>query len=388
MKLTILQYITPSRLGGAELFCMRLTRALRDAGHRVILLTKRDALLRKELEALDVELHAWRTFGKGDLFTMARLGCLVQREGVDVIVTHLTTASFVGSIVGKVMGVPVVARVPATDSKSFYQFADVLVAVSRDVKEHLIQEGVSEDRVHVLYNGINLNGYAGKLSSAEAKQRLGLSPAARTVGVVASLSRRKGHRFLLAALTRVVSQIGEVHLLFVGEGGQEQNLRHMAGDLGISHLVHFLGFRHDIPDLLAAMDVFCLPSLKEGLSNAVMEAMAMERPVVATNVAGMREIIIHGETGLLVPPADAPALAEALITLFQHPEKAEIFARRGRAFLGENFDQQRCLRRWEQFLTEVVAAWARKGKFPLRGVWLNPLCGKEAEKLRRVSMNG
>src|SRR4028119_274682 len=112
-KLTILQYITPSRLGGAEEYFLRLIKSLRAAGHKVIVVTKRDTPLRYEIEKCDVELHAWHTHGKIDPVTLSRLCRLIRRKKVDVINTHLTTASLLGAMAGRITGVPVIAHVHA-----------------------------------------------------------------------------------------------------------------------------------------------------------------------------------------------------------------------------------------------------------------------------------
>ncbi|MCS6858738.1 MAG: glycosyltransferase family 4 protein [Abditibacteriales bacterium] len=360
MRLTILQYITPSRIGGAETYFLRLVDSLRAAGHRVLVVTKRDTPLRRELDGRDVELYPWVTHGKLDPLTLWKLCRLIRREKVDVINTHLTTASFLGSLAGRLMGVPVVARVPATEHKTFFQLAHYLIAVSEGVKQHLVAQGVRAEKIHVLYNGIDLDRYAHPLPSAEAKARLGLPANARTVGIVASLTERKGHRFLLHALKRIEPQVGEVHALFAGEGDQEDALRRLAASLGLSERVHFLGFRQDVVEVVSACDAFVLPSLKEGLSNAVMEAMALRRPVIVTNIAGMPELVRDGETGLLVPPADVGALADALRRVLSDAAFAERLARNGRRFLEQHFDQQARLAEVEQFFQQVVKAWRRE----------------------------
>ena len=362
-ELTILQYITPSRIGGAERYFLRMVTHLVHAGHRVLIVTKRDAPLRLELEKLNRALHdegyglhiyAWHTRGKVDPLTLSRLVRLIGRWRVDVINTHLTTASWQGALAGKITGVPVVARVPATEHPYFYQFADQLIAVSHAVRRHLIEAGVPAKSIAVLYNGIDLEANARTLPPARAKEQLGLPPDARVIGIAASLIARKGHRFLLRAVAPLQEQYGPLHLAFAGEGELEDELRAQARELGMEDRVHFLGFRAEILDYLSALDIFVLPSLKEGLSNAVMEAMALELPVIVTRVAGMPEIVRDGETGLLVPPNDVEALQVALERLLSDPESASAMGRAGRAFLREHLDQQSCLEDVETYLRRVA----------------------------------
>ena len=135
----------------------------------------------------------------------------------------------------------------------------------------------------------------------------------------------------------------------------ETILRETASDLGIVEQVHFLGVRSDVPQILTALDAFVLPSLREGLSNAVMEAMAMECPVIATDVGGQREVVIDGETGLLVQPADAGALRSALMRLIGQKEFADYLGRNARRFLEENFEQDKWMREAEMFLCHTAS---------------------------------
>jgi len=359
--MTILEYITPSRLGGAEEYFGRLVAHLRARGHRVIVVTKRDAALRAQLEATGVEVLAWKTNGKFDPKTLGRLMGVVRREKVDLIHTHLTTASWNGNLVGRLSGVPVVAHVHAADRKTWFQWAHYQVAVARGVKAHLMAQGVPSRRIPVLYYGLDLEQHDAASPLAEAKTRLGLAPDARTVGVVASLIERKGHRYLLNALKQIEASVGPSHALFAGEGPLLETLRAQAKEFGMEDRVHFLGFRADSDDIIAACDIIALPSFKEGLSIAVMEAMALRRAVIATDVAGMPELVRDRETGLLITPGDVEALAGALQTLWTQPQFAAQLAIAGRAWMEERFDQRRCLTEVEAFLSEVVAAW-QQGK--------------------------
>ena len=359
MPLTFLQYITPSRLAGAEYFFLRVIAHLAQMGHRVIVVTKRDTPLRAEIEKLqspNIQLHAWHTHGKIDPVTLGKLCRLVHDERVDVINTHLTTASWQGALAGKITGVPSVAVVHATDRKTWFQHADYLIAVSSGVKEALIEQGIDPEKIEVLYHGIDLDQYVAPLSTDEAKTRLGLPKGARTVGVVASLIPRKGHRFLLEALKNMEATTGPVHALFAGEGALEEELRGQVREMGLAERTHFLGFRRDIPEIVCALDAFVLPSLKEGLSIAVMEAMALEKPVVCSEIAGLPEVVRDGYTGFLVPPGDSAALQVALEKLFGDEELRQQLGHNARRFLEEHFEQSACLDAMEAYFRRIVAA--------------------------------
>lgn len=361
--MTILHYITPSRLGGAEEVFVRLVEDARARGHRVIVLTKRDAKIRALLTERGIESLGWLTRGKFDLKTFLRLVRLIRRERVDVVHTHLTTASWLGSLAGKVARVPVIAHVHAADSKIWFQRANYLLAVSRGVRRHLVGQGIAAWRIPVVYYGLDLAKYPAPLDAGEAKQALGLAPHALTVGVVASLQTRKGHRFLLEALHILRERGLEVHALLAGEGAEEDALRAQAAELGIGPQVHFLGFRDDVRAVVSSFDVFCLPSAKEGLSIAVMEAMALRRPVVATAIAGMDEIVHNGVSGLLVPHGDALALADALETVLRDPALASAMGAAGREIVEKAFEQGACLAKLDELQGAVVDGWKRGEMF-------------------------
>ena len=356
MPLTFLQYITPSRLAGAEYFFLRVIAHLAEMGHRVIVVTKRDTPLRAEIEKLDhpnIVLHAWHTHGKIDPLTLTKLCKLVHDEGVDVINTHLTTASWQGALAGKMTGVPSVAVVHATDRKTWFQHADYLIAVSSGVKDALIEQGIDPAKIEVLYHGIDLGQYVAPLSTEQAKTRLGLPADARTVGVVASLIPRKGHRFLLEAMRNMSEP---VHAIFAGEGELDAELRGQALEMGLGERTHFLGFRRDVPEIVCAMDAFVLPSLKEGLSIAVMEAMALEKPVVCSAIAGLPEVVRDGQTGFLVPPGDSAALQVALEKLFADEDLRAQLGHNARRYLEEHFEQTACLNAMEAYFRRIVGA--------------------------------
>lgn len=364
MPLTILQYITPSRLGGAERYFLKLVEELGVRGHRVIVVTKRDTPLRAEMEALVAslpedarpELHFWFTRGKIDPFTLCKLVLLIKKRGVQIINTHLTTASWQGTLAGKITKTPVVAVVHATDRKTFFQWADHLVAVSGGVEEFLVEQGVPSSKIERLYCGLDLRDVdaVAPVTSQEAKRRLGLPEDALTVGIAASLIGRKGHRYLLDALKILEGRGVTAHAIFAGEGDQEEALRAQVQALQLGDRVHFLGFRRDVHQVIAAMDVFTLPSEKEGLSIAVMEAMAIGRPVVATRISGMDEVVRDGENGLLVAPCSAPELAQALECLLRDPAKRQQFAANGKRFVESHFEQKQCVGRVEEFFQRVA----------------------------------
>ena len=161
---------------------------------------------------------------------------------------------------------------------------------------------------------------------------------------------------MLEAAHGLAQQFPDLQLLFVGEGKEEGALQQLARTLQLEKRTHFLGYREDIPQIIAACDVFALPSFKEGLSIAVTEALALRRAVIATDIAGMPEVIRDGQTGLLVPPGDTPALQDALQTLLADSALRARLGAAGRAYLAQHFAQRASLSRCETLLREIAQA--------------------------------
>lgn len=362
-KMTILEYITPSRLGGAEEYFLRLCKDLCARGHRVLVVTKRDTPLRARVEErllpLGVELFAWRTNGKFDFKTLRKLRDLIRRENVDVVHTHLTTASWMGALAARTCRVPSVAHVHGMDKKTWFQHADYQIAVADAVKKYLVEQGISSKNIARLYVGLPLENVTFEQTAARQKIDLDLPHDARIVGVVASLIERKGHRFLLDAMSQIDN--AQLHAVFAGEGVLRNDLEAQVRVLDLQNRVHFLGFRDDAKTVMAACDIVALPSLKEGLSIAAMEAMWLRRAVVATAIAGMPELVVDGETGLLIPPADAASLAYALEKLLNDDVLRARLADNGHDWLQQHFDEKKCFAHTESFLQNVVETW-RDGK--------------------------
>jgi glycosyltransferase involved in cell wall biosynthesis len=188
--------------------------------------------------------------------------------------------------------------------------ADLIVGVSRQVVEDLIRDGVPEARIAVIYNGIDW-GRITAHPATDLRPSLGIPEDTVVFGSVGSLIRRKGHDVLLAAMSRVSGRTPP-HLIIASDGPERNSLQRLASSLGIADRTHFLGYHDPIADLYNSCDVMALASRTEAFGLVLAEAGYFARPAVATRVGGIPEVVLDGETGLLVPPDDVPALASAL----------------------------------------------------------------------------
>jgi len=205
-----------------------------------------------------------------------------------------------------------------------------VAAISEEVRRQLLAAGVEAGRVRVIHSGVEVpDALPGPAGRAAARSRFGANGEI-VIAVVAALERRKGQDVLLEALSRVRRERSRFLCLLSGDGSERAALEARAANLGLDASVRFLGYRPQVADLLAAADVFVMPSRKEGLGVAILEAMAMALPVVASAVGGIPESVEDGRSGILVPPDDPEALAAAFVHLARGPEEARAMGRRGR----------------------------------------------------------
>ena len=337
---TVLHLSSSSGAGGAESVMARLAAGLDPSRYRSVACLFRDGWLRERCEQSGIETHIVGITGKLDLRWLRTFTRLLRQHDVTLIHAHEFGANTYGALAARMLGIPLVATVhgrhyyaDCASRRLAYRLVShiaTMVAVSEDVKRFLVRTtGAAERRIQVVHNGI---GRPAPLPADEVGRRrlaLGIGPGERIVGVVGSLYGVKGHRYLLEAAPRILEVWPSTTFFIVGTGAGEAELKAQAKRLGLDGRVRFLGFREDVEALLSLFDVFALPSLSEGLSIALLEAMAAGKPVVATNVGGNPELIIDGETGLLVPPRDARALAAGIGSLLGDAAEARRLSENG-----------------------------------------------------------
>ncbi len=236
--------------------------------------------------------------------------------------------------------------------------SDRVLAVSDHVRDSIVLPGalraLPRPPVETRYHGIDLEAVRGQGEADGVREELAIPAGAPIVGTVANLKEHKRIDRLLHAATIVRAEYPDVRFLLVGSGQLEDELRHMSTRMGLDGTVLFLGFRQDAQRLAAAFDVFALSSEHEGLSIALIEALALGRPAVVPDVGGLGEVVRDDREGLVVPPADDRALAAAIVRLLDDPALRAHLGEAGRARAAE-FDIRVAVRRIEQVYGEVLA---------------------------------
>jgi L-malate glycosyltransferase len=325
-------------------------------------------------------------YNRNALKQLRRLRALLLRERIDIIHTHGFYDSLFGAMAGRLSGVQVIAsqrhlqlsarKVHEWGSRAIHRLADRIVVNSAAIGDSIRQSSrATADKIIVIHNGLceclnpptaeqespidlSLREYASEylkpLPHNALCCELGLSPEVKIVGMVARLVAVKGHRYFLEAAARVAAEDERVHFVLVGDGPLKNEIATQARQLGLGERLHMLGDRSDARRLAAAFDVAVLTSLSEGLPNTVMEAMSAGVPVIATAVGGTTELIEHGETGFLIPPAHVEALAERLLFALRNQAECQAVAQRGREFISSQFSMRRMVERVERLYEEMM----------------------------------
>jgi glycosyltransferase involved in cell wall biosynthesis len=223
------------------------------------------------------------------------------------------------------------------------------------VIEQLKSEGVRESQLVMLYNGIDLSRFSKVAASNVVRCHLGISSDALVLVIVANLIPYKGHDDLIKALGLIRDELPKPWVcLCVGrDDGILHQLQSRCREVGVHNHFYWLGSRSDVPDLLAASDIGILCSHEEGFSNAVLEGMAAALPLVVTDVGGNSEAVIHGETGLVVPPRNPVALANGILEMVRHPQR-NIMGERGRKRVGKLFTLNTCIDNYEYLYNDLI----------------------------------
>ncbi|MBK1648820.1 glycosyltransferase [Rhabdochromatium marinum] len=287
--------------------------------------------------------------GDMDLLLIPRLRRLMVRTQPDIVHLHSRIgADVMGGLAGRWAGVPVVhtRRVDNPEPRwlvaTKYRLHDRVIAISAGIAEVLRTEGVPESKLRLVRSAVDTSAYARPCDPAYrdavlGASPLGLTPGAPLIGVVAQLIARKGHRVLLEALPALVARWPELRVLLFGQGREEAALRSRIAELGLTQQVWLAGFREDLDRLLPCLDLLVHPATMEGLGVSLLQAAAAGVPVVASRVGGIPEAVLEAETGVLVPPGDAPALSAAIAGLLEDVERRRRLGAAGQARMRAEF---------------------------------------------------
>ena len=233
--------------------------------------------------------------------------------------------------------------------------ADKVIAVSEQIATKMKLAGIGDEKICLIENGVNLDRFSRNTASNSIKESLGIKKQALVIGAVGSLTKEKGHSYLLKAVPKVVQGFPEAIFLLVGDGEERPSLEKMVSKLGIKDKIIFAGARKDVPQLLPMLDVFVLPSLNEGLPMALLEAQAARIPVIATRVGAIPKVVKDGVTGALMPPKDPGAIAKAVIQILFDKKVAAAMAEKGFERILNNFSCKKMASKYLSLYKELLS---------------------------------
>ncbi len=363
--LRVMFVITSMPVGGAERL---LTEIVRRVDRRIIqpelCCLKHLGPLGEEL-AREVPAFSQLLSHKYDLRVLPRLYLLMRRRRIDAIITVGTGGDkmFWGRLAAFLAGVPVIASALHSTglpdrvewlNRLLTPLTDAFIAVAQPHAEYLVaQEGCPRDRTWIIANGVDTERFSPRSSAQQVHHELGLPPGSPIVSIVAALRPEKNHELFLQAAAIIHQRMPEAHFLIVGDGPRREMLEQMANRLGLRNVIHFLGTRHDIPDILASSDVVVLSSHMEANPLAILEAMACGKPVVATRVGSVPTNVVDGLTGFLVPPGDAMALADRCALLLRSARLREEMGQAARRHILNRASLAHTVKGYEKLIVEL-----------------------------------
>lgn len=357
-------------LSGAEAHILTLSRALKTEGFECRLLVLTDPArpphtLFEAAEAQSIPYVSVPFNNDLDLSALPKLVDQIVLGEAQLVHTHMIHGDLYGTLAARwakrtvvqsrhnhdqfrrQLPVKLLTQFCAAPAKTVIAISQSLADFTRDV------EGIPGEKIVCIHYGLDPETVTSVAQPGHVRAELNLADDVPLVAAVGRLTEQKGWRYLIEAFKQIQAKVPKAHLVFAGDGPARAELETQAAGLG--QAAHFLGWRTDAYNLMADCDVLAVPSLWEGFGLVTLEAMALGKPIVASQVSALPEIVMDGQTGLLVPPAKAEPLAAALTRLLSNPNQAREMGQRGRARLEKEFTVQRMARRHVQVYTEAAS---------------------------------
>jgi glycosyltransferase involved in cell wall biosynthesis len=300
----------------------------------------------------------------------------IRERGIGLIQTHGYKPGFIGYVLSKLTGLPWLVFVHGDTAENrkvklynslnmwLTHRADRVVTVSKAIRDQLVAQGVGQEMITVVHNAIDPSDFDPGEERSDLRLRFGMAPSDQVITVIGRFSPEKGQLDFVEAFSRLAQERPLLKALLVGEGQDAAALKNRCRELGLVDRVIFTGYQQNVAPFYGASDLIVLPSLSEGLPNVALEALLHRRPIVATRVGGTPEVVIDGETGILVPPADPAALAEAIGRMLDDPELQERFADNGSRLIQEEYSPKAKAARIAEVYDEVLTGRKVTSKQP------------------------
>jgi glycosyltransferase involved in cell wall biosynthesis len=371
-------HVTATTTGGVGLLILFLVKHMDPRAFDLAVAFGRGYLLDRSFDEAGVTVHTLSTSRRVGIRSILKgtleVYRILSRGHYDIVQSHTSVGGVIGRLAGWAARTPVVLwtvhglgahpghpawkRLLLRIVESMLDwFTNHYVAVSEDLREQGVCAGIYRaDKVTVIPNGLQFDHLPSVFDIAAKRKALGIPAGCPVIGTVTRLEPQKANEVFLQAVARVISRVPNLVTLIAGDGPERKKLEELAAHLGLTGRVNFLGWRADAVELLGALDIFCMSSRWEGCPMVLLEAMAMRRPVVATDIGGVREIVTNEETGLLVALDDPEALANAVLHLLGDDAERERFGEAGRRRVKECFSAEGMLDAYRRLYRNLARA--------------------------------
>lgn len=308
-------------------------------------------------------------YSKYDIFAFCGIYSFIRIKQIDLLHLQGYGATTFGRIAAAIARKPVIIREAWVDPNiSFFQcqiekflsrFTTHCIALSNYSKNFLIKKkGMQENKITIIPNGLPVNQFSSvdKICRNRYRESLGIANEDMVVGIIGMLHENKGHRYFIRAAEKIIKENQNTHFVIVGDGELRAELKQLVSDLGLTRVVHFMGLQDKVAEILSMIDIFVSASATESFGTSIIEAMAAQLAIVATQSGGGNELIQNGYNGLVVPAQNSNALANAIIHLINNPGKRRIFSENARA-KSYNYDITKVVKNIENLYLNTVAEY-------------------------------
>lgn len=354
MKKRILHLITGLEIGGTEMMLLKTLPKMQNNFDNRVCCIKGHGPIGKKLEEREIKIYYLDLKNIFDIKTIFKFRKVVKEFKPDILVTYLIHADLFGRIFGRIFGVKkiICSQRGSLLQWEFLRFFDRLtkflvtkyIVQTKTARNKLMKKLIAhENKFVIIPNGIDLNDFNFDLDIAKKKNELGINTENINILCVSKLRDKKGHEYLLEAFEKIFETNQKLNLLIVGNGGNKKKLLNQIKAYRSKNNIYFLGERNDVKKILRISDIFVLPTLAEGMSNAILEAMAAGKPIITTDIPENRELIEKNKTGILVPVKDTERLSQAINNLIANPDLAKKLGFRTRQYVNSNYSLEKAI---------------------------------------------
>jgi glycosyltransferase involved in cell wall biosynthesis len=366
-KIKILFIITGLKLGGAEILLLNLVKNInREIFDCSVLYLKGKPDIEEEFQTLQINVFNNSIYSIFNPLKYLDIYNKIKENNIEIIHSHLIQSNLLARIIGRIAGVRSIINSEHNTSnwksnnfilfniyKYTLRYVDIIHCISNSVKEHMLRViNDRSDKIRLIYNGVEVEKFKSK--QVGVKKTLSLEKSFPIIGSISRFDKRKGIEYLIKATKLLKTKYVNVKLVLIGDGEEKRMLLNLIKKLEIEEQVLIIGKTIEVEKYLSVFDVFVLPSLQEGLSIAIIEAMASRIPVVASNVDGIPEVISHNHDGILVNPKDETEIFQAVTNLLEDEKLKDALVNNAYGKVVSKFNIKKIVREFELLYVELT----------------------------------